>query len=254
MTVSFRDKLILLSALALVTAVAWVWIIYQSQGMESEVTIAMEKPSLLLDAALFLSMWTVMMAGMMFPSVAPILLMFSNISRRRKTRNAAFLSTSVFLSGYALVMTVTGIPAYTGYRTVSPVTGLFPELQGYGHIVGGILLIAAGLYQLSPLKYACLSRCRSPLAFIMTNWREGYFGSLSMGAKYGAYCMACCWALMLVMFPVGIMNLAWMGVITLVIFLEKTSRYGFHIGRIAGVLLLLLGLLMALWPGLLPGR
>lgn len=123
-------------------------------------------------------------------------------------------------------------------------------MHKYGSLIGGAVLIAAGLYQLTPLKNVCLKHCRSPLHFIMHRWREGYLGALIMGMDHGAYCLGCCWGLMLVLFVVGIMNIAWMGILTLVIFVEKISKHGVVISKVVGGLLILLGLVMAIRPAI----
>jgi predicted metal-binding membrane protein len=217
--------------------------------MEMQMPMGMEHQPLILEASLFLVMWVVMMVAMMFPAVVPMVLIFSNIHGKRRARNESFIPTWVFVVGYLLVWAFFGALAYFGDIAVQHLGMSFPKLQEYKSFIGGAALIAAGLYQLTPLKNVCLTHCRSPLHFIMHRWREGYSDSLIMGIDHGAYCLGCCWGLMLVLFVVGVMNLAWMGVLTLVIFIEKISKHGVMISRFVGGFLILLGLFMVIRPG-----
>ena len=240
-----QEKIIIL-ALIVVSAIAWVFTIHHSQSMGSE--MPMINQPLIPGAILFLIMWTVMMVAMMFPAVVPMVVIFSNVQDKRKSRDQGFIPTWVFVSGYLLVWALFGVLAYFGDSLVGHLAVSFPKLQEYGSVIGGSALIVAGLYQLTPLKNVCLTHCRSPLHFIMHKWREGYLGSLIMGIDHGAYCLGCCWGLMLVLFVVGVMNLAWMGILSLVIFIEKISKHGVVISKAVGGLLILLGIAMAVEP------
>jgi predicted metal-binding membrane protein len=196
----------------------------------------------------FLFMWVSMMIAMMFPSAAPMILLFNRLVQQRKAQGQAFVPTWIFVAGYLAIWTAFGVVAYlviwivqSGSTRISDGYLLQPIRVGQG-----ILLVLAGLYQFSPLKTVCLRHCQSPLGFIARHWREGIAGAFRMGLYHGAYCLGCCWGLMLVLFAVGLMNLAAMGLLTLIIFLEKVSRYGMVLGRIVGVGLVGLGVYLIL--------
>jgi predicted metal-binding membrane protein len=251
---SYRQEKIIISALALLSVIAWAVTFYHSQSMDPQMSMQMpmdmEHQSLILEAFLFLGMWIVMMVAMMFPAATPMVIIFSNLHQNRKAKNEGFIPTWVFVAGYLLVWTFFGVLAYFIDLVVGHLSTSFPNLHKYSSLIGGVVLIAAGLYQLTPLKNVCLTHCRSPLNFIMHRWKEGYLGALIMGIDHGTYCLGCCWGLMLVLFVVGIMNLAWMGILTLVIFIEKISKHGVIISKVIGGLLILLGLAMAIQPGI----
>jgi predicted metal-binding membrane protein len=255
-TQSNRQEKIIISALALLSVIAWVATVYYSQGMNPRMSMHMpgmeQRPSLIVEASLFLGMWVVMMVAMMFPAAAPMVVIFSNLHQNRRARNEGFIPTWVFVAGYLLVWTSFGVLAYFIDLIAGHLGMSFPNLHKYGSLMGGAVLIAAGLYQLTPLKDVCLKHCRSPLHFIMHRWREGYLGALIMGMDHGAYCLGCCWGLMLVLFVVGVMNIAWMGILTLVIFVEKISKHGVVISRVVGGFLIILGLVMAIRPAVVP--
>lgn len=252
---SKQEKIIIL-ALIILSAAAWIITVYQSQRMsmhasvEMQMSMNMENQPLILEASLFLAMWTIMMIAMMFPAVAPMVLLFSTVHKKRKATNESFIPTWVFVLGYLLVWAFFGVLAYFVDTLIGQLIRSFPKLQSYGFVIGGAVLIVAGLYQLTPLKNVCLTHCRSPLHFIMHRWREGYLGSLIMGIDHGAYCLGCCWGLMLVLFVVGIMNIAWMGILTLTIFVEKISKHGVIISKFVGGSLILLGIVMIVRPGI----
>lgn len=144
--------------------------------------------------------------------------------------------------------TLTGGVAYAGDLAIQSVPCTFPSLQTYGPLIGGGVLVIAGVYQLTPLKYVCLSQCRSPLGFLLQHWQDGTLGAFRMGFHHGAYCLGCCWSLMTVMFVVGTMNLVWMGLLAVVIFLEKIVPHGVALGKGVGIGLIGLGLVFAMYP------
>jgi len=248
---STRDKALIVTALVLLSALAWAGTVYQAGGMgmgmiTSSMTMGM--PFSAYNTMLYLALWGVMMIAMMFPSVAPMALLFSTISRKKREQRTPFAPTWVFVTGYVVLWTLTGGVAYAGDLIIQSLPGSFPALRAYGHIIGGATLVVAGLYQLTPLKYLCLTHCRSPLGFLLNSWRDGYNGAFRMGLYHGAYCLGCCWSLMAVLFVVGTMNLVWMGVLTLVIFVEKTVPQGVIMGKGVGIGLIGLGLLLASIP------
>jgi predicted metal-binding membrane protein len=202
-------------------------------------------------APLFLAVWVSMMVAMMFPSVAPMVSIFSTVGRNRRSAGGSAVPTWVFLAGYLAVWSLFGVGAYLLSLAVPAVGMSAPGLRTYSPLVGGIVLVLAGLYQWSPLKGVCLHHCRSPLGFLLHSWRNGYGGAFLMGFTHGAYCVGCCWGLMVVLFAVGLMNLGWMVLLAAVIFAEKIFRHGPLIGRLAGLGLVLFGLatLAAPWLG-----
>jgi predicted metal-binding membrane protein len=199
-------------------------------------------------AALMLSMWWIMMMAMMLPSATPMILLFAIVNRRQREKGAPYVPTGIFAAGYLLVwgaFSVVAVAAQWGLER----TGLLSStMASTSVILGAGLLIAAGAYQLSPLKHACLRHCRSPLFFIAHHWRPGELGALRMGIEHGAFCAGCCWFLMALLFYGGIMNLYWIIGLALFVLLEKTVPAGHWLGRIAGVLLIAWGgaLLLAL--------
>ncbi len=242
---SNQEKIIIFALIA-ISVMAWFFTVRHSQSMGSDMTMAEEPiiPGLLL----YLVMWTVMMIAMMFPAITPIVLLFSTVHEKRRVKNEGFVPTWVFVAGYLLVWAVFGVLAYFVDIMITRLAMNYPKLQPFGHFISGAVLIISGLYQLTPLKNICLTHCRSPLHFIMHKWREGYSGSLIMGIDHGAYCLGCCWGLMIVLFVVGIMNMSWMGILTLIIFVEKTGKHGVLISRFVGVSLIILGVVIIVRP------
>jgi predicted metal-binding membrane protein len=214
--------------------------------------MAMDSPTMCLRAPLFLAIWVIMMVAMMFPTAAPMILTFHRVQAGKRQRGEAFVSTWIFVAAYLLVWALTGVAAYAGALAVEAVAARVALSPATAARVGGAVLIAAGLYQLTPLKDLCLSKCRTPITFIMTSWRDGAVGALRMGLLHGAYCLGCCWLLFLILFPLGIMNIAAMAVITLMIFAEKTLPWGRAVGRGAAAVLIVYGTAVAVAPQLLP--
>jgi predicted metal-binding membrane protein len=189
-------------------------------------------------------MWIVMMIAMMIPSVAPVILLFASISRRRRVQGVLATPVSVFTLGYLLAWTGYGVLAALTQSALHSAALLSPAMASASPLLGGGILILAGLYQWLPVKGACLSHCRSPLGFFSVEWREGVFGALLMGFRHGSYCVGCCWALMALLFVTGVMNLLWVIVIAGFVLAEKVTPNGRQLGRITGVLLAGWGLWM----------
>ena len=205
-----------------------------------------------LRAPLFLAIWVIMMVAMMFPTAAPMILTFHKVQAGKRQRGEAFVSTWIFVAAYLLVWGLSGVAAYAGALAAEAVAARTALSPATAARFGGIVLVAAGLYQLTPLKDLCLSKCRTPITFIMTSWRDGAAGALRMGLLHGAYCLGCCWLLFVILFPLGIMNIAAMAVITLVIFAEKTLPWGRAAARVAAVALIAYGSVVVAAPQLLP--
>ncbi len=205
-----------------------------------------------MSSLLFMAMWIVMMVAMMFPTAAPMILVFARVSATKRQREQSFVPTWVFVGGYLVIWTFFGILAYGAALGVEALARRSGWPASDVARAGGVLLMLAGLYQLSPLKRSCLSKCRSPLEFIMNSWREGYEGAFRMGLAHGLYCLGCCWLLFVILFPIGIMNVAAMALITLLIFAEKSLPLGKQIGRAAEVALVAYGVLALFAPDVLP--
>jgi predicted metal-binding membrane protein len=208
------------------------------------------------DATAFLVAWTVMMAAMMLPSATPMIGLYSAVYRGKAGPARRALPTAVFTLVYLLVWLAFGIPVYALSVLVGRAAASDVTLQSALPYALAVVLVAAGAFQLSPLKRACLRVCRSPLAFLMSRWRAGYRGTFALGLSHAMYCVGCCWALMAVLVAAGAMSLVWVLLIALVVFAEKILPGGERTLWLSGVALILLGLLVAARPelaGLLRG-
>jgi predicted metal-binding membrane protein len=248
-----RDRLLVLAGLAGITLLAWAYIGYLSWGMNHmdpmDMSMEMTMPQVqgwgLVDFALTVVMWSVMMVAMMVPSAAPMILLFANVNRKRQEQERPYIPTSVFLLGYLAVWAGFSVLAALAQWGLHNAALLSPMMVNTSPLLGGVLLVAAGLFQWTPLKYACLHSCRSPLGFIMQEWREGTWGTFRMGLKHGSYCVGCCWTLMLLLFVAGVMNLLWVAAIAGWVLIEKLAPAGHWLGRGVGVLLIAIGIWMA---------
>lgn len=237
-----------MTTLAVLTLVAWGILIAQARGMSGMATGL----TMGMDAALFLAVWIVMMAAMMFPAAAPMVLMFARVQAGKRRQGLPTASTWVFVGAYLTVWAVIGILAYVAAVGVQDLGRAVPWVGDNGPLLGGLLLIIAGVYQLTPLKHACLRQCRSPLAFILVSWRDGASGALRMGLSHGLYCLGCCWLLFAVLFPLGMMNIALLAVVALLIFAEKSLPFGERISLGIAAVLIVYGAAVVLSPGILP--
>ncbi len=245
---SSRERLIVWAGILSVTAIAWFVLARMpmpsrsiSKGCISGmayINVAATNWSLR-DACLVFAMWTVMMAAMMLPSAGPMIEMHARISRGQSAKSAG--STCLFVAGYLIAWTcfaaVIVVVQYPLER--SKIIG---DAMRMGPLTGGLLLIATGIYQVTPLKQACLTKCRTPLGFFMTQWRAGGLGALLMGLNHGLFCVGCCWLLMALMFVGGAMNLAWAAALTIFVLLEKAARWGTGLSRASGFVMVASGL------------
>ena len=239
-----RDRLWV--ALGLVTAIglAWAYLLREAAAMnamaaEARMHAAMGMAAMTMRTwgvsdwfALF-AMWAVMMAGMMLPSAAPVILLVLGAYRLRYetyARAAAF----AFVFGYLLVWTAFSAIAALGQFVLHRTAVLSAEMRLYSATVSGVILLIAGVYQWLPLKNRCLVHCQTPLAFVTQHWRRGIDGGLAMGIRHGAYCVGCCWLAMTVLFVVGVMNIVWIAVLAAFVLLEKLAPGGRIAGRLAG--------------------
>jgi predicted metal-binding membrane protein len=234
-----RGVVVLLVVLA---AVCWWWTADQMSGMDNGPW------SDLGTFGWFVSIWVVMMAAMMFPSVAPTVALYARMTGQRSPRRSL-----VFVAGYLLAWTLAGLAAYLVKVVVDAASGHVFAWDHAGRWVAGGALVMAAVYQFTPLKNVCLAKCRSPLGLLLGTWREGNSGALVMGAKNGAWCVGCCWALMVALFALGIMSLAWMALIAALIAMEKMLPWR----RVAlfgtAAVLAGLGVLVLVAPSALPG-
>jgi predicted metal-binding membrane protein len=234
---------ILLALLAL-TAGSWAYLLTREHGTG---------PTMGLSALLFLGVWVAMMTATMFPAVAPMILMYARINATKRTKGMAWVPTWLFVAGYLLVWTGLGLVAYVAALGAEDLAARSGWVHEHAARLGGAMIVLAGAYQFSRLKDRCLTECRSPMAFVMQYWRDGRGGAVRMGVHHGWHCAGCCWAIMVAMFPLGMMNIAALAGVTAFVYAEKVLpgakalRYG------AGVALIAYGLLVLVEPAALPG-
>jgi predicted metal-binding membrane protein len=200
----------------------------------------------LAGVAAFVVAWAVMMAAMMFPGLAPMLLTVHAIAVQRRGSQGAMLPTAVFVAGYLLVWTAVGGLTWATVHALGLVAGQvdLATRTNWAPLVLGGTMIVAGLYQFTLVKQVCLDHCRSTFIVVMQRWREGHAGALRMGFGHGLYCLGCCWALFTVLVAAGIMSLAWMLALTAIDVAEKTLPFGRHASRVVGTVFVLLGIVI----------
>jgi len=247
-----RDRIVVLAGLAGVTVLAWVYLWLQAAGPAAGMGESMGGAKLQawdgVDFWLTFLMWAVMMVGMMVPSAAPAILLFAAISRKNQEQQPSLAPVGAFAWGYVLTWTGFSLAATSLQWGLEQAALLSPMMVSTSPVLGGLLLAAAGLYQMTPLKESCLVKCRSPLHFLVARWRPGSVGALRMGLEHGAFCVGCCWLLMGLLFFGGVMNLAWVAAIAIFVLIEKVMPWGSGIGRAGGILLIAGGLLVAFQP------
>ncbi len=243
-----RDRIVILSALAGVTALAWLYLVIMAARMP-EMNPAMMmgvRPWSALDFWMMFLMWAVMMVGMMVPSAAPMILLFALVARKAGEKGHAMASVPVFVAGYILAWSAFSLAATILQWGLERLALLSPMMTSASPFLGAGLLIAAGAYQLTPLKDTCLRHCRAPADFLSRHWRPGAAGAVRLGAIHGAFCIGCCWVLMGLLFLGGVMNLLWIAAIAIFVLIEKLAPAGRQAGRISGFGLIAAGLLMAM--------
>jgi predicted metal-binding membrane protein len=255
---ALRDRASILASLIGVTAVSWLYLLHlagqgmgQMAGMDASMPdmpdmvagamSSMPMPWTPVDFALMFAMWWVMMVGMMLPSASPMILTFATVSRRKRERAQPYIPAFVFTAGYLLVWGGFSLAATLAQWGLERAALMLPTMTTGSAVVGGIFCMAAGIYQWTPLKQACLAKCRSPLDFVVNRWRDGWAGALRMGAEHGAYCLGCCAVLMLLLFVGGVMNLLWVAAVAAFVFVEKLFPAGEWIARGGGVLMIAFG-------------
>jgi predicted metal-binding membrane protein len=242
------DRLAAVVLLGAVPLVCWLWIAVMSRDMYGSMTGAsawMMTPRWDVRHLLLLwAMWAVMMAGMMLPSVAPAVLLYA-ASVRPLSRRSAVLRIYALAAGYLAVWTLFSLGATALQRGLSALAVVSPMMIVTTPVAGALLLLLAGLYQLTPLKQSCLHACHSPFSFVVHHWPQGAGGAFQMGLRHGIYCLGCCWALMLLLFVGGVMNLIVIAALTVFVAFEKLSPFGVAGARVSGALLIALAGWMA---------
>lgn len=239
-----HDRAIVVTALLGVVLISWAYLLFGIKmpapmpGMEG---MAMPADWTSAYLALTLAMWLSMMAAMMLPSATPMLLFYDSIIRRQNPLDSTVGSTALFALGYLIVWAGFSIAAVALQYGLDRASLLSSMMMTTSTALAGIILVSAGIYQWTPLKQACLRHCRSPLDFVMTHWRNGKAGALTMGVHHGLYCLGCCWMLMLLLFVGGVMDLAWIAGIALFVLIEKVAPAGHWVGRAAGIALIIWG-------------
>ncbi len=243
-----RERNLILAALLVLAAVAWGVLVWQARttgGDAMGLTMGMGAP-------LFIAIWIAMMAAMMFPTAAPMILTFAKVQAGKQQQGRPYVPTWLFTSSYLVVWTGFGFLAYGVAVGAERLADESMWLMDNAARLGGVVLVLAGLYQASPLKRACLSHCRTPMTFVLTSWRDGVIGAIRMGLEHGTYCLGCCWLLFVILFPLGVMNVGAMALITLLIFAEKSLPLGRQVGAFAAIALVAYGLVVILAPDALP--
>ena len=246
-----RDRSVVIAALAVVSILAWAYTLagvglsmnaLEMTGMaEMGTVLATPTPWSPAYASAVFMMWLIMMIAMMVPSAAPMILLFSAVARSRNAQSGFQLKTAAFLSGYLAIWALFSTCAALMHWGLERTGLLTPMMTPTSAFLGGMLLLAAGLYQLTPLKHACLQSCRHPIGFITRHWRTGAGGAFHMGVLHGTFCLGCCWALMALLFFGGVMNLYWIAGIATYVLVEKLVPHGRWLSYAASALLIIWG-------------
>jgi predicted metal-binding membrane protein len=250
-----HDRAVVLGAIAGVTAIAWAYVLRLAAGMTTMPQGGMEMPAMpgmvspsiepwgAADLLFMFSMWAVMMVGMMLPSVAPMILIYARVARQAVEQRKPFAPSGWFAAGYLLAWAGFAAAATVAQWALEQLALLSPMTMATGDRLGGLVLIVAGAYQWTPLKDSCLAQCQAPLIFIQRHggFRRDPGGALWLGFRHGLYCVGCCWALMGILFVVGIMNPLWIAAVAAFVLLEKVVPAGRAVSRIAGAALIVAG-------------
>lgn len=241
-----RDRFILGAGLLAVALLAWAYLLYEAHRMSVSgvcecLRMKMAGPDgVTWPAATLLPlffMWCVMMVAMMLPSAMPMVLTFAGVTRNRQRLGRPFVPTAIFVSGYIAIWCAFSAIAAASQWLLHRQALLSASMATTSAIFGGVLLVGAGAFQFTPLKSSCLTRCRGPLEFILTRWREGRGGAFRMGLEHGVFCAGCCWALMALLFVAGVMNIFWVAALTALVCLEKILPARARVSLATGVVL-----------------
>jgi predicted metal-binding membrane protein len=251
-----RDQAIVLASLVVVILLAWAWLLLgagiqmDEMDMGGGAIMLMTPPWTPGYAVMIFLMWSIMMMAMMLPSAAPVILLVAALGRERAVGRGV-PTAGLFTLGYVLVWTGFSLVATLLQWGLDSIDVLGGEMAVASAVVAGCVLVAAGIYQWTPLKQACLRHCRSPLAFLLHHWRSGAWGAVTGGLRHGVYCLGCCWMLMALLFVGGLMNLIWIAALALLVLLEKTLPWGGRMSWVTGAALMAWGtatLVSAIWP------
>ena len=252
-TILRRERLIVGGCLAAMAILAWLYLFHSKAAMPGMDMSGMDMPGMVMPGLqawapstvlLLFVMWAVMMVAMMLPSATPMLLAFLAVNKQRRAAARPYVPVSIFLFGYLAVWTGFSAVATLAEWGLHQAALLSPAMAATSPTLNGGLLVAAGIFQWTPLKRTCLKGCRSPLSFLMSEWREGATGAFIMGLRHGAFCVGCCWVLMALLFVAGVMNLFWVAVIALFVLAEKILAKGELLGHVAGIALVMAGAAM----------
>lgn len=252
-----HDRILVIAGMLAVVVLSWAYLLAGAgtmQEMDGMLMPMSSGPWTFDHALVMLLMWAVMMAAMMLPSAAPMILFYATIARGRGASSTPAASSGMFAAGYVTIWSAFSLAAVALQYGLERLALLSPMMETTSKTMAGGILIAAGIYQWSPLKKTCLQGCRSPLEFMLTQWRPGARGAFVMGLRHGMVCVGCCWMLMLLLFVGGIMNLGWIAGLAVLVLVEKLAPAGHWIGRGAGILLLGWGIAALLHaPSMGPG-
>lgn len=242
-----RSRILVATAIAAAALVTWVVTVARMGGMDAG------PGTTLGGVGWFVGVWATMMAAMMLPSVMPTALVVARVSAEHQPPDRSFVSTWVFIAGYLVAWTGYGLAAYGIFRVIQSAHLHAVSWHVEGPLIAGSAIVAAGLYQLSPLKRRCLRHCRSPVQSIRDDWHPGWPGAVRMGFAHGAFCIGCCWGLMLILFALGVMSITWMLVIAGLIFAEKVFPSGERLSQAFAVAFVAVGIWVAAAPSSIPG-
>ena len=245
------DSFGIIACLFAVVLLAWLYLYDIAVDMEAMLVAMPNMAVQAWDASYALMMflmWSIMMVGMMLPSVTPAVLIYNGIAKKANREGSSVAPTWIFTAGYLLMWVLFSVLATAAQWTLDRAALLSPMMVTTSATLGASLLIAAGVYQWLPIKNACLRHCRSPIEFISTHWQAGKWGALTMGARHGLYCLGCCWVLMSLLFLGGVMNLLWIALITLFVLVEKLLPFGDIGGKLIGLMMIAAGLMAMAVP------
>lgn len=234
----------------LLTLTVWSWHAVLQQSHDSMSGMIGMTPGVA-EGTTFVLEWGVMMAAMMLPSAAPMILLYRTVRRRLASDGERAIPAWLFGATYVVIWALTGVPVYAGYVAATTLTMCCAWFSRATPYMVSAVLVAAGLYQLTPLKRVCLAQCESPLSFLMSRWRSGYGATLALAVQHVLFCIGCCWALMVILVVAGMMGIWWVTAIALVVFAEKVLPRGQRLGRAIGVMLIALGMAVGATSGLL---
>jgi predicted metal-binding membrane protein len=249
------QRLVIYGGLAGIILLAWAYLVYLATTMQmTNMGMDISMPSMqawgVMDASLTFVMWSVMMVAMMTPSALPVIIMYRTVSRMQHKENDHLSSTWLFIMGYLVTWVGFSAIATLAQWSLHSAALLNPMMASVSPLLGGTLLVAAGVYQFTPFKDACLSHCRTPMGFLLAEWRDGKLGSLVMGLRHGLYCVGCCWLLMALLFVGGVMNLVWVALMAVFVLVEKVAPARMWVSRISGIAAIAWGLWLMAGPAL----